>query len=75
MLVTRLVPGCFYWARAKSTYREPTIVQVSTVFGEHYDFWTLAVVGSDEHHMPADFDIIARVTEPAEWETSRQAAE
>lgn len=46
--MTRLVPDAFYWAKSvKHGDGRTTIVQVSTVFGEHPDFWTLAVTGSD----------------------------
>ncbi|EPE94621.1 hypothetical protein [Rhizobium grahamii] len=74
MLVASLVPGSFYWARPLAGNDEFTIVQVSTVFGEDRDFWTLAVIGSDQHHMLSDFEIIGPVDEPG-WEPLRQAAE
>jgi hypothetical protein len=51
-----------------------TIVQVSTIFGEDPDFWTLAVLGSDQHHMIGDFELIALV-EPLDGYSLRQAAE
>ena len=73
MLVARLVPGSFYWARPMADNEEITIVQVSTVFGEDRDFWTLAAIGSDQHYMPSDFEIIGPVEGPG-WEL-RQAAE
>lgn len=75
MLVKRLVPGSFYWARSKFTGSETTIVQVSSVFGEDDRFWTLVTCGSDEHHMPSDFDIIARIDEPERWSPTQLAAE
>ncbi|MBD9454684.1 hypothetical protein IB244_24625 [Rhizobium sp. RHZ02] len=70
-----LVPDAFYWARSdRHTGGRTTIVQVSTIFGEDPDFWTLALVGSDQHHMISDFEIIALV-EPLEGYSLRQAAE
>ncbi|NMN70929.1 hypothetical protein [Rhizobium sp. 57MFTsu3.2] len=70
-----LVPDAFYWARSdRHTDGRTTIVQVSTIFGEDPDFWTLALVGSDQHHMISDFEIIAFV-EPLESYSLRQAAE
>ncbi len=70
-----LVPDEFYWARSsKHADGRTTIVQVSTIFGEDPDFWTLAVVGSDQHHMVSDFEIIA-VVEPLEGYSLRHAAE
>jgi hypothetical protein len=60
-----LVPGAFYWARSgKHAGGHMTIVQVSTIFGEQADYWTLALVGSDQHHMIGDFDIVQRIEPP-----------
>lgn len=60
-----LMRGAFYWARsAKHFDGRPTEVQVSDVFGSEPDYWTLALVGSDQHAMPSDFDIIALVERP-----------
>lgn len=50
------------------------MVQVSTVFGEEPDYWTLTVPGSDQHHMPCDFEVIARVEPPSEY-SMRHSAE
>jgi hypothetical protein len=70
-----LVPDAFYWARSdRHSAGRTTIVQVSTIFGEDPDFWTLAVLGSDQHHMISDFEIIALV-EPLDGYSKRQAAE
>ncbi|MBO9127845.1 MULTISPECIES: hypothetical protein [unclassified Rhizobium] len=70
-----LVPDAFYWARSdKHTDGRTTIVQVSTVLGEDPDYWTLAVLGSDQHHMIGDFELIALV-EPLDGLQLRQAAE
>ncbi|MFS2152683.1 hypothetical protein [Rhizobium sp. Rhizsp42] len=70
-----LVPDAFYWARSdKHTDGRTTIAQVSTIFGEDPDFWTLAVLGSDQHHMISDFELIALV-EPLEGYSLRHAAE
>jgi hypothetical protein len=65
MSVKSLVPSGFYWANPKHEDGELTIVQVSTVFGEDHDFWTFAVIGSDEHQMLSDFDILAPVDMPS----------
>jgi len=70
-----LVPDAFYWARSdKHTDGRTTIVQISTIFGEDPDFWTLAVLGSDQHHMISDFELVALV-EPLDGFQLRQAAE
>ncbi|OWV99988.1 hypothetical protein [Rhizobium sp. R693] len=73
--MTSLVADAFYWATSdKHTDGRTTIVQVSTIFGQDPDYWTLAVLGSDQHHMITDFEIIALV-EPPEAYPIRQAAE
>lgn len=70
-----LVPGGFYWAASeKHGDGKMTVVQVSTVFGEDPDYWTLAVLGSDQHHMIDDFEIFEQA-EPAPGRAFRQAAE
>jgi len=61
-VMTSLIPDAFYWARSSKHARgRATIVQVSTIFGKEPDYWTLAVPGSDQHHMVDDFEIIAPV--------------
>lgn len=73
--MTSLVPEHFYWAKSgKVADGRPTVVQVSTVFGEDREYWTLAVVGSDQHHMIGDFEIIAAI-DPVDEVPMRQAAE
>ncbi|KRB49327.1 hypothetical protein ASE04_19135 [Rhizobium sp. Root708] len=73
--MTVLVPYAFYWAiSGKHFAGQTTVVQVSTIFGDDPDYWTLAIVGSDQHHMIDEFDIIARV-DPPECNPLRQAAE
>jgi hypothetical protein len=75
MSVDRLVPDQFYWAKSvKHKGGGRTIVQVSTIFGEEPEYWTLAVPGSDQHHMVGDFEIIAKVDPPDEY-ALRHAAE
>jgi len=60
-----LVPNAFYWARSvKHNGGRLTIVEVSTIFGERRDFWTLAVLGSDQHFMIDDFEILGGVGQP-----------
>ncbi|WP_431324425.1 hypothetical protein [Rhizobium sp. YTU87027] len=73
--MTSLVAGAFYWATSdKYADRRTTIVQVSTIFGEAPDYWSLAVLGSDQHYMISDFEIIALVEPPEEY-PMRHAAE
>ncbi len=58
-----LEPGAYYWAVARQPEAQPVVVQVSTVFGEDREYWTLALVGSDQHKMPEEFSILARIEE------------
>ncbi len=51
-----------------------TIVQISPIFGVDPEYWTLAVVGSDQHHMIGDFELITRA-DPPDFYCRRQAAE
>lgn len=62
MSISSLVPGAFYWASSADHFGgRPTVVQVSTVFGEDPDYWTLALLGNDQHAMIADFEIIEQI--------------
>jgi hypothetical protein len=73
--MTSLVPDHFYWAKSgKVAAGRPTVVQVSTVFGDEREYWTFAVVGSEQHYMIGDFEILACVA-PVEALPMRQAAE
>lgn len=75
MVAVSLVPQGFYWARSSKYFEgRQTIVQVSTVFGMDADYWTLALLGTDQHAMPAEFEIIAPIEFP-EPDSLRQAAE
>jgi hypothetical protein len=70
-----LVPGAFYWAKSSKYFDgKITVVRVSTIFGADRDYWTLALVGTDQHAMPGEFEIIAEV-QYAEESVHRQAAE
>lgn len=58
--IYQLEPNRFYWARRLpaegASIGEPNdieVVWVSTVFGATPEFWTVAVMGSDEH-----FDLV-----------------
>ena len=75
MFVASLVPGNLYWARSlKYIDGKITVVEISTVFGVDPEFWTVAVLGSDQHFMPEDFEIIAHIEPPAVF-PMRHAAE
>ncbi|WP_088704986.1 hypothetical protein [Rhizobium sp. R693] len=75
MVFAGLEAGGVYWARRRSVAdTQPTVVQVSTVFGRNPEYWTLLIPGSGEHHMPDEFDIIEEIPFPASAPI-RQAAE
>ncbi|MFP3546766.1 hypothetical protein SB748_25325 [Rhizobium sp. SIMBA_035] len=74
-VVPDIVPEAFYWAKpAKQTQGALSIVQISTIFGEAPDYWTVAVLGSEQHHMIEDFQLLA-IINPPESVSLRQAAE
>ncbi|KAA0684816.1 hypothetical protein DTW90_35760 [Neorhizobium sp. P12A] len=76
MAYTGLEPDGIYWARRKASKSEPlTVVQVSTLFGDEHEYWTLVQLGSDQHHMPGDFEIVEKITDPSQPRVLRQAAE
>ncbi|MDR9815097.1 hypothetical protein [Rhizobium hidalgonense] len=69
------MPGCFYWAKSSRFFDgKITVVQVSTIFGAEPDYWTLALLGTDQHAMPSDFEIIAPAEMP-EDQAHQDAAE
>lgn len=75
MFTASLIPEAYYWARsAKHFDGKLTVVQVSTVFGEDPIYWTLALLGTDQHAMPCDFEIIGPLVLPDE-NPMRHAAE
>ncbi|MBB2719643.1 UNVERIFIED_ORG: hypothetical protein GGD48_004920 [Rhizobium etli] len=62
------LPGCFYWAKSPRFFDgKITVVRVSTVFGAESDYWTLALLGTDQHAMPCDFEIIAPAEMPEDY--------
>lgn len=73
--MTNWVPGAFYFAKStKHADGKTTVVQVSTVFGKDREYWTLVTIGSEQHFMIGDFDLLSRIEFPAEYSV-RQAAE
>ncbi|KPH06254.1 hypothetical protein FHX14_000503 [Rhizobium sp. BK619] len=75
MAIAGLVPGKLYWASSwKHFDGKITVVEVSSVFGEDPDYWTVAVIGSDQHYMLGDFEFIA-IAEPPHGIPMRYAAE
>jgi hypothetical protein len=75
MFTASLIPEAYYWARsAKHFDGKLTVVKVSTVFGEDPNYLTLALLGTDQHAMPCDFEIIGPLALPEE-NSLRQAAE
>lgn len=69
--IEQLQPNHVYWARRlpvegmpASYPNEVEVVQVSTVFGAASEFWTVAVMGSEEHFDLASFEFLHKVAAP-----------
>jgi hypothetical protein len=74
--LTKLKPDCFYWATPKAERgAKAEVVLLSTIFGAEPEYWTVACLGSDEHHMPTDFEFIARIVPPSSSFAMELAAE
>lgn len=58
-----LRPGSYYWAR-RCGAQDAEVVQVSDVFGQGRQFWSVAVMGSDQHHSLSEFSFLIRLDEP-----------
>ena len=78
--IDKLEPKRFYWARRLPLKGAPAsapsdieIVQVSTVFGAASEFWTVAVMGSDEHFDLAAFEFFHKVASPPVTENHRSS--
>jgi hypothetical protein len=76
--IEQLEPSRFYWARRLpvkgmtiSEFDDIEVVQVSTVFGATFEFWTVAVMGSDEHFDLAAFEFFHKVPSPPISDVSR----
>ncbi len=54
-------PDAYYWVRRRDPAGEPEIGRVTTVFGDSKDYWTLATIGSDAHHMLDEYEFLAKV--------------
>ena len=60
-------PLSVYWARRKTQDAESDeceVVQISTVFGHARDYWSVAVLGSDQHYSLHDFEFVAPICAP-----------
>ncbi|MBB5663653.1 hypothetical protein GGE68_001843 [Rhizobium leguminosarum] len=64
-----LEPSGYYWALRdiflSDGADELEIVQISTVFGETYEYLSVAVLGSDQHYSLKDFVFFAKIDVPA----------
>ena len=61
----------FYWGRRKPVPGAPAtephdieIVQISTVFGAASEFWTVAVIGADEHFSLENYEFFHKIPSP-----------
>jgi hypothetical protein len=69
--VERLEANAFYWARRRPAHGAPAgepydieVVQISTVFGAASEFWTVAVIGTDEYFDLGAYDFFHKVPSP-----------
>ncbi|QYA05013.1 hypothetical protein [Rhizobium sp. B21/90] len=76
--IDQLEPNRFYWARRliadSAAISEPNdieVVQISTVFGSATEFWTVAVMASDEHFDLAAIEFFHKVPSPPISESRR----
>lgn len=69
--VEQLEAGRFYWARRKpakgALVSDPgdfEIIRISTVFGSAPEFWTVILMGTDEHFDIQAYDFFHKVPSP-----------
>jgi hypothetical protein len=55
--------GANYWAR-RAGADDSEVVQVSDIFGRDRDYWTVAVIGSDQHYSLSEFAFLIRLIKP-----------
>lgn len=55
--------GSYSWARRTGS-DDVEVVQVSDIFGSHKDYWTVAVMGSEQHHSLPEFSFLIRLIKP-----------
>lgn len=55
--------GSYYWA-LRSSEDDAEVVQVSDVFGRDRQYWSVAVVGSDQHHSLSEFIFLIKLSRP-----------
>lgn len=62
-----LEPQHIYWATLRDTPDgEPTVVQISTVFGASREYWSVAMLGTDQHFSLNNFRFLAKAEHPAQ---------
>lgn len=62
----------YYWMRAKALGSSLEIGRVTTVFGEDPEYWTVATIGSETHHMLYDFDFIQKIDHPGKSDNATE---
>lgn len=55
--------GSYYWAHRLGA-DDVEVVQVSDIFGSDREYWTVAVMGSDQHHSLSEFAFLIRLIKP-----------
>ena len=58
-----LEPDTLYWARRTGS-QSLEVVMISKIFGDGRDFWSVAVIGSDQHYTLDEFEFVAVAAPP-----------
>lgn len=59
-----LEPEALFWARRRGEAKLQ-VVMISTVFGKGRDYWSVAVLGTDQHFALDDFEFVALAVPPS----------
>jgi hypothetical protein len=55
--------GTYYWAR-RTGGTETEIVLVTDIFGSDREYWSVATMGTDQHHSLREFKFLIRLMRP-----------
>lgn len=55
--------GSYYWTRHTGS-DDVEVVLVSNIFGSDKEYWTVAVMGSEQHHSLSEFSFLIRLIKP-----------
>lgn len=64
---SELLPDVYYWAQRKSSSldaAELEVVQISAVFGPTLEYFSVVILGSDQHFSLNDFEFLVEIDPP-----------